>query len=206
MRSKGAQDVARGMQFGGVDWPRVRIGQRRVVRREPDVRRRGNATLVRRTAGERRDIRSDGEWSRRDHGGAIARGTRGRRGDARRSRASSTPVRWNTSVRMQLQLGTDRVGVRGYEGSRTGGGRRAVAAPRGAAASFRGSRNTSGFGGAAFVDAGKMWAGDVPFGETVNPRVGAGIGSSSRCRVRAEQTCESTLPRRWFRTRARIGE
>jgi outer membrane protein assembly factor BamA len=41
---------------------------------------------------------------------------------------------------------------------------------------FPGIKQYLGIGGAAFIDAGKVWAGDVPFGETVNPRVGAGIG------------------------------
>ena len=41
---------------------------------------------------------------------------------------------------------------------------------------FPGLSKYLGFGGAAFVDAGKMWAGDVPFGRSVNPRVGTGIG------------------------------
>jgi outer membrane protein assembly factor BamA len=41
---------------------------------------------------------------------------------------------------------------------------------------FPGFAKYLGFGGAAFVDAGKMWAGDVPFGQTVSLRVGTGIG------------------------------
>lgn len=82
---------------------------------------------------------------------------------------------WNTTIPLQLRLGTDRVGVRGYEGSRTTGGRRAVARLEERLV-FPGIARYMGFGGAAFVDVGKMWAGDVPFGETVNPRVGAGIG------------------------------
>ena len=98
---------------------------------------------------------------------------------------------WNTSIPMQLQLGTNRVGVRGYEGSKTAGGRRAVARLE-ERLIFPGFKKYMGFGGAAFVDAGKMWAGDVPFGNTVNPRVGAGVGlifavpRSSRVNLRVD--------------------
>ena len=59
---------------------------------------------------------------------------------------------------------------------------------------FPGIARYLGFGGAAFVDVGKMWAGDVPFGETVNPRVGAGLGlifavpRSSRQNLRLDVT------------------
>jgi hypothetical protein len=82
---------------------------------------------------------------------------------------------WNTSVPFELRLGTDHVGLRGYEDSRTSGGRRAVARLEERLV-LPGFKKYMGFGGAAFVDAGKMWAGDVPFGQTVNPRVGAGVG------------------------------
>jgi outer membrane protein assembly factor BamA len=82
---------------------------------------------------------------------------------------------WSTSVPFQLRLGADHVGLRGYDDSRTAGGRRAVARLEERLV-FPGFQKYLGFGGAAFVDAGKMWAGDVPFGETVNPRVSAGLG------------------------------
>ena len=41
---------------------------------------------------------------------------------------------------------------------------------------FPGIAKYLGFGGAAFLDVGKLWAGDVPFGRTVNPRFGGGVG------------------------------
>ena len=98
---------------------------------------------------------------------------------------------WNTSIPYQLRLGTDHVGLRGYEGSETAGGRRAVARLEERLV-FPGLGKYLGFGGAAFLDAGKMWAGDVPFGRTVNPRVGTGVGlifavpRSSRVNLRVD--------------------
>ena len=82
---------------------------------------------------------------------------------------------WSTTVPFELRLGTARAGLRGYEDSETSGGRRAVVRFEDRLV-FPGIKQYLGVGGAAFIDAGKMWAGDVPFGETVNPRVGAGIG------------------------------
>ena len=82
---------------------------------------------------------------------------------------------WKSSVPYQLELGTDRFGVRGYDDSFTAGGRRAVLRIE-ERLIFPGISKYLGFGGAGFLDVGKMWAGDVPFGETVNPRIGAGVG------------------------------
>ena len=95
----------------------------------------------------------------------------------RRTRIASVEYggAWNTSIPYQLRLGTDHVGLRGYERSETAGGRRAVARFE-ERLIFPGISKYLGFGGAAFINAGKMWAGDVPFGRTVNPRVGTGVG------------------------------
>src|SRR5262245_18826429 len=47
----------------------------------------------------------------------------------RRTRIASVEYSgaWNTTVPFELRLGTERVGIRGYEDSQTAGGRRAVA-------------------------------------------------------------------------------
>jgi hypothetical protein len=118
--------------------------------------------------------RADGDWSDMIAEGRVAWYSRPTR---RRTRIASVEFSgaWDTSVPFQLRLGTDHVGLRGYEDSETGGGRRAVARLE-ERMIFPGIAKYLGFGGAAFVDAGKMWAGDVPFGRTVNPRVGAGVG------------------------------
>lgn len=118
--------------------------------------------------------RVDGDWSDMIAEGRVAWYSRP---SERRTRIASVEYSgaWDTSVPFQLRLGTDHVGLRGYEDSETGGGRRAVARLEERMV-FPGIAKYLGFGGAAFIDAGKMWAGDVPFGRTVNPRVGAGIG------------------------------
>jgi hypothetical protein len=118
--------------------------------------------------------RVEGDWTDMFAEGRVAWYSRPTR---RRTRIASIEYTgaWNTSVPFQLLLGTDRVGIRGYEDSKTAGGRRAVARLE-ERMIFPGLAKYLGFGGAAFVDVGKMWAGDVPFGRTVNPRVGAGVG------------------------------
>jgi hypothetical protein len=118
--------------------------------------------------------RTDGDWSDMIAEGRIAWYSRP---STKRTQIASFEYSgaWDTSIPFQLRLGTDHVGLRGYEDSRTAGGRRAVARFE-ERLIFPGLKKYMGFGGAAFIDAGKMWAGDVPFGQTVNPRVAAGLG------------------------------
>jgi hypothetical protein len=80
-----------------------------------------------------------------------------------------------TRIPLQLALGARDGGVRGYAASRAVGAVRAVARleerwtlarPRGRAA----------LGIAGFVDAGKVWAGDAPFGVDDRVRTGIGVG------------------------------
>lgn len=118
--------------------------------------------------------RANGEWSDVVGAGRLAWYSRP---SPRRTRVASVEYAgaWNTTVPFQLLLGGKRVGLRGYEDSRTAGGRRALARLE-ERLIFPGLSKYLGFGGAAFVDAGKMWAGDVAYGRSVNPRVGAGVG------------------------------
>ena len=187
---EGAQDVARGMQVGGqvghgvgpsdVDWF---VGYQMYA---------GGGT-PKSFVGMQLGLetgRADGEWSDMLAEGRLAWYSRPSK---RRTRIASFEYSgaWQTTAPFQLRLGTDHVGLRGYDDSRTAGGRRAVARLE-ERLIFPGFKKYAGFGGAAFIDAGKMWAGDVPFGQTVNPRVGAGVGlivavpRSSRQNVRVD--------------------
>jgi hypothetical protein len=82
---------------------------------------------------------------------------------------------WRQRVPLQLALGDRQGGVRGYSDSRAAGAWRSVARLEGrwSIASF-GRRGTLGL--AAFADAGRVWAGDVPLGEDSGTRVGVGLG------------------------------
>jgi hypothetical protein len=78
-------------------------------------------------------------------------------------------------VPFQLRLGDSRGGVRGYAGTRLAGAARTV---------FRLEERWSigdltrhaAFGLSGFADAGRVWAGDAPFGTDSRMKVGVGIG------------------------------
>lgn len=80
---------------------------------------------------------------------------------------------WRSRVPFQLSLADQDGGVRGYAGSRAGGAQRGV---------FRleerwnigRPRRLADVGLAVFADAGKLWAGDAPFGVDTRVKYGAG--------------------------------
>ncbi|MFN2399030.1 MAG: hypothetical protein ABR543_10400 [Gemmatimonadaceae bacterium] len=80
---------------------------------------------------------------------------------------------WRSRVPFQLTIGDREGGVRGYDGSRVAGARRAVLAVEHRWV-VREVGRYAGFGVAGFADAGRMWRGSVPFG-THGTRASAGI-------------------------------
>jgi hypothetical protein len=171
---EGAQDVARGMQFGGLFGRGVGNGRGGWFVGSQLYAGAGTPHSFVGMQASLETGRADGNWIDMISEGRLAWYSRPTK---RRTQIASFEFSgaWDSSVPFQLRLGTDRVGVRGYADSRTTGGRRAVARLEERLV-FPGIAKYLGFGGAGFLDVGKMWAGDVPFGETVNPRVGAGIG------------------------------
>ena len=83
---------------------------------------------------------------------------------------------WNHRTPYQLQLGDLDGGVRGYRKSRVTGAQRGVIRAE-ERWSWRSIGRTADVGFVFFGDAGKMWAGDVPFGldTPIRYAVGAGI-------------------------------
>jgi hypothetical protein len=75
----------------------------------------------------------------------------------------------------QLSLGARDGGVRGYNGSRVVGGVRAVARLEAHRSIGQLTRHVA-LGLATFADAGRVWAGDAPFGVDSKPKVGVGVG------------------------------
>lgn len=78
-------------------------------------------------------------------------------------------------VPFQLTLGDRRGGVRGYAASRVAGAWRGVARME-SRWSVSGLGTRAGLGLAAFADAGRVWAGEAPFGVDSRTKVGLGIG------------------------------
>lgn len=82
---------------------------------------------------------------------------------------------WRARLPFQLMLGDRQGGVRGYHRSRTGGGQRAVVRLEERWTIGRITRRAD-VGLATFADAGKVWAGDVPFGLTSPTKASVGVG------------------------------
>lgn len=81
---------------------------------------------------------------------------------------------WRERFPFLLELGDFQGGVRGFGGADVAGGRRAVA--RLEERFIVGPvRNRGDLGFAAFAEAGKVWAGDAPFGETSSLAASVGI-------------------------------
>ena len=81
---------------------------------------------------------------------------------------------WKQRVPFQLTLSDRDGGIRGFHGADLGGARRAVA--RMEDRYFAGHLNSfAAIGFAGFMDVGRLWAGDVPFGTTSKLSVGAGV-------------------------------
>ncbi|HEY0779802.1 MAG TPA: hypothetical protein VGD56_17675 [Gemmatirosa sp.] len=78
-------------------------------------------------------------------------------------------------IPMQLSLGDRDGGVRGYDGSSVSGAARLVARNE-ARVVFGPKFGLGEFGAAGFVDAGKLWAGDAPYGVTTPVRTSVGLG------------------------------
>lgn len=81
---------------------------------------------------------------------------------------------WRAHEPYQLALGHEQGGLRGYGDSRAVGARRAVVRAEQRWV-FGGESRLLALGAAAFGDAGKIWAGDVPFGTTTGVRASAGV-------------------------------
>jgi hypothetical protein len=82
---------------------------------------------------------------------------------------------WNTRTPFQLTLGGVH-GVRGYDTERFPGGRRLIMTLEDRFYVGWPARDVIDLGGTVFVDAGRIWAGDAPFGIDSGWRAGAGIG------------------------------
>lgn len=82
---------------------------------------------------------------------------------------------WRARVPFQVSFSDIDGGVRGYRDSRLAGSQRAVL--RLEDRLFLGTiKQSADVGLAVFVDGGRLWAGDAPFGVDAKPHIGAGLG------------------------------
>ena len=94
--------------------------------------------------------------------------------------------RWQERFPFQLRLGDREGGVRGYRASRVAGGVRSVGSLEARRLIGRLTRHI-GLGLATFVDAGRVWAGDAPFGVDSRVKVGVGVGLLAAIPPRSRQ-------------------
>jgi hypothetical protein len=81
---------------------------------------------------------------------------------------------WKDAVPYQPNLYDDRFGIRGFTGSGAPGARRLVLRAE-RRLILPGMREYLGLGTGVFADAGKMWAGNVPYGKDTNLRGSLGV-------------------------------
>jgi len=82
---------------------------------------------------------------------------------------------WETRTPFQLSLGGD-LGVRGYDRGRFPGGRRVLFTLEDRVYFGWPFRDALDLGGTAFIDVGRVWPGDAPFGVDSGWRAAAGLG------------------------------
>jgi hypothetical protein len=100
---------------------------------------------------------------------------------------------WRTMLPLQLELGERRTGLRGYARSLEAGGQRLVARVEQRAHLFRYRETRAAIGAGIFADAGRMWAGDVPFGVTTPVRISAGMAVLAAVPAQSQRTIRAEL-------------
>jgi hypothetical protein len=123
--------------------------------------------------GEGRRVRGSNQWDGLIGSGRISRYLR-----VSSTRTRMMSVEWSGTARVlvphSLSLGVPDGGIRGFRDAPAIGGRRAIA--RVDEQFFLGTPFDFGdLGFGWFVDAGKLWKGDLPYGETTPERAAAGI-------------------------------
>lgn len=100
---------------------------------------------------------------------------------------------WKTIFPFQLELGERRGGLRGHARSHEAGGQRVIARleQRLDMTRFRGNR--AALGAAVFAEAGRMWAGDVPFGVSTPVRSSVGAALLAAVPARSQRTVRAEL-------------
>lgn len=83
---------------------------------------------------------------------------------------------WRSIIPFQLELGDRRSGLRGFGKARQSGSQRLLARYEHRLNFARYQRDRAALGAALFADAGRLWAGDIPFGS--DTPIGASVGAA----------------------------
>jgi hypothetical protein len=174
---RGLQDVPLGLQFGtliGRAVPAFGANSNDIFVASDLYLGVGNERVTYRlqVQGEGRRARGSKEWD-----GLVGSGRFSRYLRVNTTRTRMVSVEWSATERVlvphSLSLGPLDGGIRGFRNSTIVGGRRGVV--RVDEQMYLGSPFSFGdFGVAGFVDAGQLWAGDLPYGQRTPVRVAAG--------------------------------
>lgn len=100
---------------------------------------------------------------------------------------------WRSLLPFQLELGDRRGGLRGYGNSHEGGERLLLARFEQRRDLGRYQRTRAAYGVAAFVDAGRVWRGDAPFGADTPIRTSAGIALLAAVPAHSQRTLRAEI-------------
>lgn len=100
---------------------------------------------------------------------------------------------WRTVLPFQLELGDRRSGVRGYARSLEAGGQRVLVRLEQRADLMRYRQTRAAIGAGVFADAGRIWAGDVPFGATTPIRTSIGAAILAAVPAQSQRTIRAEL-------------
>jgi len=190
------QDVATGTQVGGTlgvqPWARIPLGEA-FATVDAYVGGRSRRTFI----GVRVEVESRLNLEVRDWEHFIGSGRAAWYFQPRSRWVSELSVEaaggWRTMIPYQLELGDRRGGLRGYARSLEVGSQSVLARfeQRVDLARYQGSRAAVGV--AAFTDAGRMWAGDVPFGGDTPIRTSVGAALLAAVPARSQRTIRAEL-------------
>lgn len=100
---------------------------------------------------------------------------------------------WRTIVPFQLELGDRRGGLRGYAASREAGAQRLLARLEQRVDLWRYRETKAAIGAGAFVESGRIWAGDVPFGIATPIRSSAGVAVLAAIPANSQRTLRAEV-------------
>lgn len=100
---------------------------------------------------------------------------------------------WKTIFPFQLELGERRGGLRGHARSYEAGAQRMLARLEQRLYLGRYQRDRAAFGVAGFTEAGRMWAGDVPFGTATPVRTSVGLAFLGAVPARSQRTLRAEI-------------
>ena len=100
---------------------------------------------------------------------------------------------WRTIIPFQLELGDRQGGLRGYVKSHEAGAQRLIARVEQRFDLARYQLTRAALGAAVFSDAGRLWAGDVPFGVTTPVQSSVGVALLAAIPARSQRTIRAEL-------------